>query len=180
MRSDNDNDTAAALRARARRGFTLVEILIVVVIIGILASMVVPQFSNASHQARENTLKDDLRYLRTQIAVFKAQHRDVAPGYPNGDASSLPSDDTAFVEQMTKFSDMNCATSDTATSTFKFGPYLTRMPPNPLSEKSAVKMTTTLTFDNSNTFGWLYNPVTQQIVANNDGTDSNGQAYISY
>ena len=39
----------------ARRGFTLVELLIVVVILGILATIVIPQFSNASQQARENT-----------------------------------------------------------------------------------------------------------------------------
>ena len=36
----------------SERGFTLVEILIVVVILGILASIVIPQFSSASHQAR--------------------------------------------------------------------------------------------------------------------------------
>src|SRR3954447_24016768 len=72
---------------RRRRAFTLIEILIVVVILGILATIVLPQFSNASNTARESALKDDLRYLRTQVAVYKAQHHDVAPGYPGGDTS---------------------------------------------------------------------------------------------
>src|SRR5690349_7625159 len=75
---------------RAGRAFTLIEILIVVVILGILAAIVIPQFSNASYVARENTLKDDLRYLRTQIVVFKAQHRDTPPGYPSGNKASTP------------------------------------------------------------------------------------------
>src|SRR3954471_6340222 len=70
--------------------FTLVEILIVVVILGILATVVIPQFSNASQEARENTLKDDLRYMRTQLQVFKAQHRDVAVGYPGANTSAAP------------------------------------------------------------------------------------------
>ena len=64
--------------ARRRTGFTLIEILIVVIILGILASIVIPQFSNASHITRENTMKEDLRYLRSQITVFRFQHRDVA------------------------------------------------------------------------------------------------------
>ena len=38
-----------------RAAFTLIEILIVVVILGILATIVVPQFSNASINAKENT-----------------------------------------------------------------------------------------------------------------------------
>ncbi len=73
-----------------RAGFTMIEMLIVVVILGILATIVIPQFSNASQNAKENTLKDELRYLRTQIVVYKAQHRDVPVGYPNGDMSQAP------------------------------------------------------------------------------------------
>src|SRR5438105_7827710 len=75
-----------------RAGFTLIEILIVVTILGIIATIVVPQFSTASNTARENMLKDELRYLRTQIVVYKAQHHDVNPGYPGGDTTKSATD----------------------------------------------------------------------------------------
>ena len=46
---------------RKNSGFTLVEILIVVVILGILAAIVIPQFSQASNEARESSLKSNLK-----------------------------------------------------------------------------------------------------------------------
>src|SRR5262245_10119770 len=95
---------AGALRSwQCRRAFTLIEILIVIVILGILAAIVIPQFSNASHVARENTLKDDLRYLRTQVIVFKAQHRDTPPGYTNGNPLGAATEND-FIDQMIKYS----------------------------------------------------------------------------
>ena len=44
--------------------------------------------------------------LRTQIIVFKAQHRDSPPGYPNGATSGTPTE-ALFVAQMTKYSNAN-------------------------------------------------------------------------
>src|SRR5690606_22674321 len=143
--------------------------------------IVLPQFSDASHQARENTLKDELRYIRTQITVFTAQHRDVPPGYPDGDVTKAPADDSAFVAQMTKFTSEDCEVSDTRDDTYKFGPYLTRIPPNPISGKTGVRVVVgdaePTTDDDA---GWIYNIETRQFFANLAGTDSNGVAYMSY
>jgi|SRR3989339_325713 len=61
----------------ARKGFTLVEILIVVVILGILAAIVIPQFTNASTEAMENSLKSDLHTMRAQLELWKVKHGDV-------------------------------------------------------------------------------------------------------
>ena len=118
--------------AWARRGFTLVEILIVVVILGILAAVVIPQFSNASQTSREVTLKDTVRFMRSQIEVFKIQHRDKTPGYPNGNLGSAPTEAT-FQDHMVKYTDEGCAVSDVQSVTARFGPYLHKMPPNPLN-----------------------------------------------
>ena len=48
---------------RANRGFTLVEILIVVVILGILAAIVIPQFTEASTEAKLSSLCSDLQTI---------------------------------------------------------------------------------------------------------------------
>jgi general secretion pathway protein G len=173
-----------AERGRDRlRGFTLIEILIVVVILGILASIVIPQFSNAAHSARENTLKDDLRYLRTQIVVFKAQHRDVAPGYPGGDGRATPTWDL-FQAQMTKYTNNKCDTSDTGGPNYPFGPYLQKIPNNPLTGITKVLVIANgqampTTFQGAD-YGWIYKPETQEIVANSSEKDSNGVPYIKY
>ena len=62
-----------------RGGFTLIEILIVVIILGILAAIVIPQFSSASTQARTTSLQSTAQTLRSQIALYKLQHGDNLP-----------------------------------------------------------------------------------------------------
>lgn len=59
-----------------RSGFTLVEILIVVVILGILAAIVVPQFTNATQDAQAGNLKAQIKSLSNQIELFKARSTD--------------------------------------------------------------------------------------------------------
>ena len=56
-----------------RRGFTLIEILIVVVILGILAAVVVPQFTNAADDANDAAVRTQLQTLRGQIELYRAQ-----------------------------------------------------------------------------------------------------------
>jgi general secretion pathway protein G len=82
----------------ARRGFTLIEILIVVIILGILAAIVIPQFSSASSDAKKASLQSTVQTLRSQIALYKLQHGDTLPnlsgtgagnGWPALTASSV-------------------------------------------------------------------------------------------
>ena len=63
-----------------KSGFTLVEILIVIVVLGILAAIVVPQFSDASTQAKDSSLVSNLQTVRSQIQLYKIQHSGALPG----------------------------------------------------------------------------------------------------
>ena len=75
------------MRARINRAFTLVEILIVVVILGILAAVVIPQFVNASDEAQVGNIETQLRTLRTQVQLFRAQSdTSEFPALVEGDA----------------------------------------------------------------------------------------------
>jgi general secretion pathway protein G len=54
-----------------RRGFTLIELMIVIVVIAILALIVIPQVAGAGRKAKESTLKTNLQILRGAIAQFQ-------------------------------------------------------------------------------------------------------------
>ncbi|MFN0133565.1 MAG: prepilin-type N-terminal cleavage/methylation domain-containing protein [Phycisphaerales bacterium] len=61
------------MNGRVRKAFTLVEILIVVVILGILAAIVVPQFTNATQDAQAGNVQAQLDTLNNQIELFRAR-----------------------------------------------------------------------------------------------------------
>ena len=72
----------------ARHAFTLVEILIVVVILGILAAIVVPQFANATDEARAGNLKSQVKQISDAVDRYKAV--ELGNTYPDitGDAGT--------------------------------------------------------------------------------------------
>jgi general secretion pathway protein G len=157
-----------------------VEILIVVVILGILAAIAVPKFSNASQISRENTLKEDLRLLRTQIGVYHAQHADIFPGYPGGNTYQTPTGDV-FVAQLTTVTDSVGNTNAGVGGAFQWGPYLNAMPANPVNALATLKILgpgDAMTPDGST--GWLYQPSTGAIEPNLAGQDSEGQNFAGY
>ena len=110
------------MRTRTKKGFTLVEILIVVVILGILAAIVIPQFTNASTEAKESSLVSNIQALRSQVELYKIQHNETLPG------SYLA---VGFVEALT--SKTNAAGEVGSTSTHRYGPYMQKVPANPFS-----------------------------------------------
>ena|SRR5688500_17016909 len=113
-----------------KRGFTLVEILIVVIILGILAAIVIPQFTNASEDARKSSLVSQLQTLRSQVELFKLQHRDT---YPTNDGLPTGTWDWTLMTQKTN-------DDRTTTGTPKFGPYLQAAPINGLTGGSNMRV----------------------------------------
>jgi general secretion pathway protein G len=67
------------MRTRLSKAFTLVEILIVVVILGILAAIVVPQFTNASQDAQVGNVETQLQTIRSQIELFRVRNNGNYP-----------------------------------------------------------------------------------------------------
>src|SRR3954451_5706098 len=68
---------AMTVRRTVRKGgFTLVEILIVVIILGILAAIVIPQFTSASQDARKSSLVSQLQTIKAQTELTRLQHLD--------------------------------------------------------------------------------------------------------
>jgi general secretion pathway protein G len=107
----------------ARRGFTLIEILIVVIILGILAAIVIPQFSNASSDAKKASLRSTVQTLRSQIALYKLQHGDTLPNLSGtGAGNGWPALTASSVYQGTTV-----------------GPYMQAIPVNSLTNGSVVK-----------------------------------------
>jgi prepilin-type N-terminal cleavage/methylation domain-containing protein len=168
----------------SRKAFTLVEILIVVVILGILAAVVLPRFSNASATARASMLADDLRLLRTQIPVYQGQHLGVAPGYPNGNTTLAPTGD-AFVAQITQVSDESGQTVAPALRTreYRFGPYMSEIPVNPINGKNTVQVLgpgDPIPAAGDDSHGWIYQPSTLIFRADCSASDSDGKPYYQY
>jgi general secretion pathway protein G len=129
---------------RNTRGFTLVEILIVVIILGILAAIVIPQFTNASNDARNNSVSSTLQTIRSQIELFKIQHADTPPVLTGGTTG------TACWAIMLGRSDLTSTSTTTPYTTGTLGPYVQQAPLNPINNNSAVGTTF------STTVGWVY------------------------
>jgi general secretion pathway protein G len=146
---------------KAKHGFTLVEILIVVVILGILAAIVIPQFTDAATESKNSSLVSDLQTMRSQIQLYKIQHNDVLPGQ---DASGT------FVTAMTTITDQY-GNPAVANAPGAFGPYMRAIPGNPFVDPPAdVTVTEGTGTPPTGAGGWYFNTDTGAINADDTGT----------
>jgi len=137
-----------ATRKNKAKGFTLVEILIVVVILGILAAIVVPQFTNAANEARGGNVATQVSTIENQLELWAARNNGVYPDLVTdgwGDSSTA---DTMIGEN-----------------------YLKELPVNPFTNSSTVVANTSFSSGDSvyeitdSTDGWAYDRSTGNIVA---------------
>lgn len=164
------------------RAFSLVEILIVVVLLAVLAVVIIPMVSGSTISAKESALATDLSLFRRFILVYKCQHLEAGPGYPNGQTSAAPTEQ-AFIDQATLSSNNAGQTAAIGTAGFERGPYMQKIPMNPLNKLSSVQM-----LGNGEDFpaagddshGWIYKAETSEIRADSPGADTSGKLYYEY
>lgn len=139
---------------KKQKGFTLVEILIVVVILGILAAIVIPQFTQAGNEARESSLMSNLQAIRSQLQLYRIQHLDEWPATLDLLEDTTDIDGDAWV--------------DLATSGTAYGPYMRAIPVNPFSGQARVAAATGALVD------WVYVVADGTITADDGGTSPDG------
>ncbi|MBW1697201.1 MAG: type II secretion system protein [Deltaproteobacteria bacterium] len=132
-----------------QKGFTLIEILIVVVLLGILATIIIPQISISTDDAKLNTLHNNLTQIRAAIELYYYQHNNNYPGkaVPGTKPDDVTDVAEAFVAQLTRYTDVDGNISNSKDATYKYGPYIKggSLPENPYNNLSDVTVDTTET-----------------------------------
>jgi prepilin-type N-terminal cleavage/methylation domain-containing protein len=145
------------LTAGSRRSFTLVELLIVVLILGILASVVVPMFADASSEAATSTVQSDLQVMRHAIQMYFVEHKG---GYPGA------------LTALARYTSEAGAMSTSKSATYKYGLYIRAIPPCPVGPYkgatgwAAANANPPTVVSNTPTVGWLYHWQTGGVWVN--------------
>ena len=171
MRGGRDKVTLV----KGKRGFTLIEILIVIIVLGILAMIVVPQITVSTDDAKMSTVQSDLSYIRSVIQIYFAQHGDKFPGQTDSTNGSANNDAAvaavSMVRQLTRYTDSNGKVSVNKDTTFKYGPYLKslELPINPFNDLTSVVCDATSSITAArvanSSYGWKYHFNTGTIYA---------------
>lgn len=181
-------DRGAALKNH--NGFTLIEMLIVIIVLGILAMIIIPQITVSTEDAKVNTLKTNLSAMRNAIELYYHQHSENYPGAKSiigGAPANTAAAATAFEQQLTRYTEIDGTVSDTKTAAAKYGPYIKggKLPANsfdPDEDDDATCDITTATITTRTAdaaSAWKFYTITGVLIANDGGT-TGGVAHSAY
>jgi prepilin-type N-terminal cleavage/methylation domain-containing protein len=135
------------------KGFTLVELLIVVVIMAVLAATVIPEFGSSTADVQKNTARFNLQTLRSAIVIYKGQHKKRTPFTLN--------------KLTVRTDSMQLEAGEPGVGELLYGPYFTEIPEESISGTNAVAEDSARTAAAINvtgtTGGWIYKPFTGEI-----------------
>ena len=139
---------------KTRKGFTLVELVIVVLILGILAAVAVPRLFKTSSTAIDNGVRQTLKTVRDAIELYAADNATL-PGAPGTDSSGNPT------------------TGDLAADLNSYirGPF-PRCPVGNATDPQGIKYSTGSTAiqgEAAPAKGWHYNSTTGEFIINYNG-----------
>lgn len=138
-----------------RKGFTLVELLIVIIIIAVLAAIAIPKFMNSSTRSKESALKADLKLYRNAVELFK------------NDTGAYPASLSDLTSSSAPSTGKDATGSDkTITSADWKGPYLQNVEQDPVSG-SAFSYSTT-------------SPNVGKVTSSASGNGADGTAYTTW
>jgi prepilin-type N-terminal cleavage/methylation domain-containing protein len=169
-------------RISKQEGFTLLEMLIAIVILGILAAIIIPQITISSDDAKVSAAKSNLAGMRSAVEQYYVQHSQTYPGAKNiaGVATTDAAEcATAFVDQLTKYSEAGgkAAADPSGNLTAPvYGPYVkgAALPVNPFTNLATITCDTTTSDITTRTVGggtgWRFNVKTGVLFANDVGT----------
>lgn len=157
---------AGSARPRGRAGFSLFELVIVIVILGLVAGIAVPRFSNAAARARDSNLALNTQMLQKAIELYTQEHAGLTPAYSA--RGQLSASGVGFVARLTR------ATTDDAefAASAWLGPYLRAVPVNPFNALATVRVGGVRA--GANTHGWRYDPDRNIIEPDHASTSGGG------
>jgi len=174
-------------RRSSEAGFTLVELLIVVIILGILAAIVVPQFGSSTDDAKSSALDTTLAHMRGAVDLYYQQHGSYpgenlssgGAGLPAGAVAGTGAARTAqaFTDQLIYYSNLAGQTSTIKDTVYKYGPYLksATIPEMPFTENATVNIVFTGALNHTGAAapgaGWMFDTVSGQFITDHEDYD---------
>lgn len=170
-----------------QRAFSIIELVVAVVILGVLAAMAIPRVSQGATDRAESGLKTDLAVLRTAIELYYHDH-GAYPGQKPAGSGAPEAGTAAFVRQLTQYTDAEGHASPTPSETSCHGPYLEHgiptCPVSPVCPSARVYLIAGVAVpahsQAAGDAGWIYNCETGYIAANSRDVDGRGVCYDSY